>query len=103
MAEADLSKIVSLIMENPHIIDEIKKLAENAEDAGEPTGGVSEAPIMKREEETEETSAPPTNQRRSKRRRELLSALKPYVSGERGQAIESIMTIADIIDTMGRK
>ena len=101
MAEADLSKIVSLIMENPHIIDEIKRLAENSEGTGDSSSITSEAPIIKTEET--ETSAPPVSHPKSKRRRELLTALKPYVSGERGQAIESIMTIADILDAMGKK
>ena len=37
------------------------------------------------------------------RRRELLSALKPYVSEKRAGAIDSIVTIADILDAMRSK
>lgn len=102
MAEADLSKIVSLIMENPHIIDEIKKLTEEPANSNSKSD-VSEEPLEMKEEISEESPLRKEAMPRSKRRRELLSALMPYVSDGRGQAIESMMTIADIIDAMGRK
>ena len=101
MAEADLSKIVNLIMENPHIIDEIKKLSEDSENKS-----VKSDVPLEASEEGEKTEASFLDTERGTkhtRRRELLSALKPYVSGERGQAIESMMTIADILEAMGRK
>ena len=35
-----------------------------------------------------------------KRRSELLSALKPFLSNERAKAIDSMITIADILEVM---
>lgn len=104
MSETDLSKIVGLIMENPKLIEEIKNLSSKAE-------GKEEVKLAEKEktseanaelEEEEATIAPIENTSRI-RRRELLSALKPYVSEERGKAIDSVMSIADILDVMRSK
>lgn len=104
MSETDLSKIVGLIMENPKLIEEIKNLSSKAE-------GKEEVKLAEKEktseantelEEAEATIAPIENTSRI-RRRELLSALKPYVSEERGKAIDSVMSIADILDVMRSK
>ncbi|MBR2930626.1 MAG: hypothetical protein IKC32_05290 [Clostridia bacterium] len=92
----DLSRIVNLIMENPKLIEEISALAKSEEQkSSEP------------EEQTENTatSVEPTyessNSRSSRERRaQLLSALKPYLSGERQKAIDSMMTFADVFDAM---
>ena len=97
MAEADLSKIVNLIMENPHIIEEIKKLSNNNSEAAQKEEVMEEPAVAPTSEERE-----PHTSRQTKRR-ELLRALKPYVSGERGAAIESMMTITDIIETMSKR
>ena len=96
MAEVDISKVISIIMENPKLLDEIKSLA--ASDKIENTAA---------EELTEPTevhipTAIPEPQRRSKRT-ELLDALKPYISDERKKAIESFITIAEILEVMRGK
>ncbi len=93
MAEADLSKIVSLIMENPKLIEEIKSLAEE-KTASEPAAAETAAEPAK-EPEAVETFAP-----QKIRRRDLLCALKPYVSEERSRAIDSMLSISDILDMM---
>ena len=100
MSDTDLSRIIGLIMENPKLIEEIKNLA--SKEKAEETETVAE----QEENATEETvktaiedSAPIENSSRMKRR-ELLSALKPYVSEGRGKAIDSMMSIADILDMM---
>ncbi len=103
MAEADLSRIVNLIMENPKLIEEIRSIAssseENAESAQpaaesteEAVGGIPIIPVKKEEEHTYSAS-------KSHRRSELLRALRPYLSKERGRAIESMITVADILLT----
>lgn len=93
MAEADLSKIVSLIMENPKIIEEIRGLSEKAD--------------IKEAKEFEERTAPAEIRRveneSATKRKALLSAIKPYVSKERGQAIDSMISIAEILDMMRAK
>ena len=98
MADSDLSRIVNLIMENPALIEEIKGLASG--------GAVSEkreepkedpAPIEEREDAQIEADLPKV------RRRELLCALKPYVSEKRSRAIDSMLTIVEILDVMRSK
>ena len=82
MAEADLSKIVNLIMENPKLIAEIKNLASTEEKAENET---TEPTIeLKNERETVEqvieAHTYPSQKSNKARRNDLLSALKPYVS-----------------------
>lgn len=96
MAEADLSKIVSLIMENPALIEQIRELTKSSE--GESAAADIEKPIA----ESGEVSAPVIKEENPSRirRRELLSALKPYLSETRAGAIDSMMSIADILEVM---
>ena len=98
MAEADLSKIVGLIMENPEIIEKIKELNSKNDTGSE----IKESENEKEEKETTVEDTPiiaPESSKRTKRK-ELLNALKAYVSEERGRAIESMLSIADILDLM---
>ena len=94
----DLSRIINIIMENPRLIEEIAALAKSGEQSSEPVAekeAVAEAPRV-------EAVAAPTVQRTAVagRRGELLGALKPYLSTERAKAIDSMMTIAGILDAM---
>lgn len=98
MAEADLSKIVGLIMENPEIIEKIKELNSKSDTESD----IKESEKEKAEKETSVEDTPiiaPESSKRTKRK-ELLNALKAYVSEERGRAIESMLSIADILDLM---
>ena len=93
----DLSKVVNLIMENPHLIEEISKLAKS--------GTASEEKAEASEETAPEQPPPPSATYVSgdtvgSRRSELLSAMKPYLSKERAKAIDSMITIADILGMM---
>ena len=100
MSETDLSKIVGLIMENPKLIEEIKSLSSRAENAEEEKNAYDEkTDIRSVEPDAETITQAPQNVSRI-RRRELLSALKPYVSEGRGKALDSVMSIVDIIDMM---
>ena len=117
MADTDLSKIVGLIMENPKLIEEIKAIANTSKtedsifDSEQPakteeteeilttTEAVMEAePTIEPIKPTEE--AVPQKRGHRARRGELLRALKPYVSSERSKAIESMISITEILDMM---
>ena len=97
MADADLSKIVGLIMENPNLIAEIRALAEKGGKSDEK----SEAQEKEIAEEVNVTKAEPT--RSGAKRRELLLALKPYLSSERVKAVDQMLSLGDILDMMRNK
>ncbi len=92
MADApDLTKIVGLIMEHPEIVGQISALL-SPEGAGEG------------ESETAEVNATPTatapqSGRRSDRAR-LLGAMKPYLSESRARAVDTMITVAEILESM---
>ena len=107
MAEADLSRIVNLIMENPKLIEEIKNMASqtksdsaNTNEEMEESGKTSE---VVGEEDTIIANTYPQKDDRRSRRNSLLSALKPYVSEKRCRAIDSMMSIADILEVVRTK
>lgn len=104
MAENDLSKIVNLIMQNPELIEQIKKLGDKESTAEEKAGEEATESASKETSVKEEvaTNADARSNER-KRRHELLCALKPYVSEGRGRAIDSMMSITDILDVMRSK
>ena len=87
----DISRVVSLIMENPQLIEQISALAK--QDAS--------SPPEEKAEEAKPVAADTYNpvSARGERAR-LLGALKPYVSSERAKAIDSVISIADILDVM---
>lgn len=101
----DLSRIIGLIMENPKLIEEIASLAKNDSDKSEK---VSLPPI----DSPVESSAPEATKEpilqtevvnsAKKHRTELLSAFKPYVSSERKKAIDSMISIANVLDAIRR-
>lgn len=100
----DLGKVISLIMENPALIEQISSLAKTKTTEPEPVEQ-AEAPIQEDAlpSKSAETSAQPTyapviSPRNN--RAQLLGALKPYVSKERAKAIDSMISIADILDMM---
>ena len=92
----DVGKIVGLIMETPQMIEQISALAKGSDTKPSESEPVSETP------EVQSVSADTYEPRRDGRneRARLLGALKPYVSGERAKAIDSMITIADILDVM---
>lgn len=92
----DIGKIVSLIMENPQLIEQISALAKGSATEPSESQPVAEAP------EVQSVSADTYEPRRDGRneRARLLGALKPYVSSERAKAIDSMISIADILDVM---
>ena len=106
----DIGRIISLIMENPKIIEEISALAKKDSDpsAADPpteTAPVSEdagtarqkpdTPMEKAVAEASATAHSPRAQRTM-----LLNAFKPYLSKERAKALDSVVSIVDILDMM---
>ncbi len=102
MNEGELGRIINLIMENPTILGEIKRLAdENNTDVAIEESEIDEASAdIELAKEKEANPLPRVN---NSKRRELLNALSPYISEGRRKAIESFMTIADILDLMRGK
>ena len=100
----DISRIISVIMENPDLIEQISSLVKEAP-PDEPKE-VEETPAAEVEEtpsaEVEASALPSSGQDLRSRREHLLSALKPYLSDERQRAIDSMMTFADILDAVRR-
>ena len=98
----DISRIVNLILQNPGLIEEISALAkkDSAEATDESQTNSHEIPPPE-PEVSEAVSAPlySAPQQRSNRS-QLLCAFKPYVSEERARAIDSMISIAEVLDLM---
>ncbi len=96
----ELSKIVSVIMEHPELIEQISSLVSSEK-------GEAEEEAAKPEEVKEEiaVSAPAASilQPAAKQRSRLLYALKPYLSEKRSKAIDSMLTFGEIFDMMKTK
>jgi len=92
MADApELSKIVSVIMEHPEIIGQISSLI------GSDTTGEGEAKADASAESVPTGSV--SGGRRSDRAR-LLGAMKPYLSESRSRAVETMITVTEILENM---
>lgn len=89
----DLSRIVGLIMENPKLISEISELVREK-------GQAEEKKVTPEEVATVTNPAPLPEPAPRERRAALLCALKPYVSEKRAQAIDSMITITEMIELM---
>ena len=102
----DIGRVIGMIMENPELVAQIAAMAKSS-----PTPSPSDANVteeVKVQKEEVPTVSPATipadtypQQSTAKfNRTQLLGALKPYVSEERAKAIDSMLTIADILDMM---
>ena len=103
----DISKVMGLIMENPEIIEKIKTLMKDnssmqasEQESNSESGEVQAETVMAEPERTDGTYK---RQSARKRRNELLCALKPYVSSERSHAIDTMLSVIDVIDIMKEK
>ena len=86
----DISKLVELIMSDPDLMNRIKSLKEGSERDDE-------------DRKIEPTIADATREIHSKgghkgRRGALLCALKPYLSKDRGKAIDTMLTALEVFD-----
>ena len=105
MAESeglDLSRVVGLIMENPKLIEEISALAKGTNTSeGEKIPQNEELSVEQRDDVHPTKVNTYTDVRPNKNKRgELLGAMKPYLSKERARAIDSMLTIVDVLDMM---
>ncbi len=97
----DLSRVISMIMSNPRLVEEISEMAkgEMPQDAETP----------KSQEDTEKTEPAsieikvPRVGRRHEQRAKLLGAMKAYLSPERARAVDTMMSILDILEMTGDK
>lgn len=94
----DISKIVSMIMENPSLIAQISAMA-NGNTEKEETEKVE---LIAEEQPAAPVMATEAEPRRAQRAR-LLGAMKPYLSKERARAIDTMMSIADILEVSRRR
>ncbi len=92
MAELELNKIVGMIMENPELVEKIKAMGETAHESD-----------TERKEEvlpSEPIYAPPAYTQKRSKRTELLRALESFLSDDRKKSLETMITIADVLDTV---
>ena len=93
----DLARIVNMIMENPSLVAEISAMAKGATE-GEPTAGKEDKAGSPAPETSEVTATS-----KSTNRARLLGAMKPYLSKERAQAIDTMISIAEILEISRRR
>ena len=104
----DLSKIVSTIMENPALIEQISSLMKQKSDSAPLE--VSDSTIESTEAITVSTESEASLFRsegikggsRASRRHELIRAMKPYLSETRCKTVDTAIAIADIVDMIRR-
>lgn len=88
-------------MENPKLIEEISNLGKGTASAPEEKAEEISGEIKADAQRAVSASPEPTvRQASGKNRSQLLGALKPYVSTERAQAIDSMLSIVEILDAM---
>lgn len=95
MPEADLGKIVGMIMENPELVESIRKMGENTDS--------KEEPQKEPEQVTTVSDIPMRPRGESSKRSELLRAISGFLSPERQRALESMISVASVLDTMKSK
>ena len=96
----DVGRVIGLIMENPEIIEQISSLVKQKDTPTETPSENTEPAVSKQASaEPQLQSNSPSGHTRG-HRTQLLGALKPYVSEERARAIDSMISIADILDMM---
>ena len=114
MSGIDISKVMGLIAEHPEIIASIQSIAENAgmtentaavnaEEKSTPKDAeMANTELFSEKEDTASASAMQKNAgfNREKKRHDLLCAIKPYVSQHRGAAIDTMLSIFDIINLL---
>lgn len=98
----DVSRIVSLIMENPALIEQISALAkqdgrQNEQKEVTPSESTPPTPQMETPVAAQSVRSVPSS---TVSRTQLLTALKPYISKGRSDAIDSMISIGEILDMM---
>ena len=106
----DLTGIISAIAENPELLGGLKSVLSSlvgskskpGENIDEEDKGAS-IPLADAQKDTEQTAAEPAGvmpDQKKRRRKELLCALKPYVCTERSKAIDTMLSLSDVLDVL---
>ena len=101
----DLSRIVSLIMQNPDLIRQIESLAKQNTEETSDENVQNAVPVQAEEVNVPTVSAtaqPRSGTDKREKRTQLLSALRPYVSEKRGKTIDTLLGAMDLWDLVGR-
>jgi hypothetical protein len=100
----DLSRMISLIMQNPDLIQRIEALAKSDTEAQTQVESIPAEPP--REEQAQEIptvqTAALSHGSRSEKRARLLGAIRPYVSDKRGKTLDTLIGVVDLFDLIGR-
>ncbi|MBQ8321810.1 MAG: hypothetical protein IJX92_05545 [Clostridia bacterium] len=101
----DISRVIQLIMENPSLVQEISSLVkkDGASESNCAPEASEESSVVASEQITVPVTTAPKIEYENPARRnrtQLLGAMKPYVSSERAKAIDSMMSIMDILEMM---
>ena len=98
---SDLSRIINLIMQNPSLVEQISELAKPKNEETAVTPEPESTP-----EPSSQAFAHENNDRKESmkaHRYALLNAMKPYLSEHRRSAIDSMTSILEVIEVIGRK
>lgn len=97
--EADISQIVNMIMEKPELVEQIRSMASSkSETTTEKESVETQSASVETQSASTYDGAPDRT-----RRNQLLCALKPYLSESRARAVDSMMSIADILDVARKR
>ena len=98
MSESDVGRIVDLIMQNPKLIEEIRGLAMGDDKSEKTITSGKDDPIA------EPDKAEVEGQKEMKvipnRRADLIGAMKPFLSEERGRTLDAMLRIGDVLDLL---
>lgn len=93
----DLSKIVGIIMEHPELVGQISSLLSGG-DAPSKLG--QEVEVSTETKEASVPPKPPTPSGKRSDRARLLGAMKPYLSENRARAVDTMITVTEILESM---
>ena len=100
----DLSKVISTIIQNPELMSMIKGMSQkiDTEEAKEASAKPQEPVDTEDEALAEEVTARPESDLsvKRKRRHDLLCAIKPYVSKSRSRAIDTMLSLSDVLEVI---
>ena len=109
MSGIDISRIIELIADNPQIAQAFRSIAESSIgkscETSEPTSQKVEDAVDSIQPtfaENSENTRPHKSDSsvREKKRQDLLCAIKPYVSEHRATAIDTVISLFDIINLL---
>ena len=85
-------------MDNPKIVGEISDMVRS--EKSEPAENTATSSPAKKE--VVAAPAPSAENQKAKSRKDLLYALKPYLSEKRGNAIDSMLSVAEVFTMLKR-